>query len=101
MRSLSISHVLSQTKYKNTRWDEHNAFVLANRLHRQYHEEDPYIWMDWYIAKYGKEQFDELREKAYAPTHHYSIPEIIEMTNQFINKTHALPPARMNNGLIR
>ena len=100
-RCISISHVLSQTKYKNTRWDERNAFVLANRLHKEYHEADPYLFMDWYIEKYGKEQFDALREEAYKPTKYRSIQELIEMTNQLVKKTLALPSVRTGNGKIK
>ena len=100
-RNLSIHHVLGQAEYPNTRWDEHNAFVLANRLHRQYHEANPFLFMDWYVEKFGLIEFVELRKRAEGRIHIYSVQELIEITNQYVKKTQTLPKARMGNGVIR
>lgn len=98
-KSATIFHVLGKSMYPSVRWDERNVFLVCRREHDRYHTSNPFIFIDWYIETFGKEQLDQLRKDA-EHTHTYSIQEIINLTNQYIRKTHALPKVKAHNGRL-
>ena len=98
MRRLTISHIFSQTDYPNTRWDEQNAVLMSVEAHRQYHESNPLVLLDWYVKTHGEEQLRAVQKRAESSRHHYGIQELIELTNQYVRKTQSLPAVKAANG---
>lgn len=97
-RNATIFHVLGRARFPNIKYDEDNVFLVARREHEMYHEADPMRFIRWYLDTFGEERLRALRERAYAKTHTYSVQELMSLTNQYINKTRALPKAKASNG---
>ncbi len=97
-RNTNVSHLFGKAMYPNVRWNEYNACCMVKSVHRNYHEADPFIYIDWFIKQYGEEKLQELKSEAYARKHIYSVSELIELTNQYVQKTKALPKCRTSNG---
>lgn len=96
-RNTDVSHLFGQSHYPSVRWDERNAHVMVKSVHKDYHESNPFGYIDWFIAKYGQEELDKLKEKAYT-THSYTVGELLDLTRQYAQKTQALPKCRTSNG---
>lgn len=94
VRNVGISHLISQTAYPNTRWDEKNAVLMSNRLHKEFHETNCFRYLDWFLDKYGQEELDALKKRAFARYKTFTLAEIVEITNQYVKKTLALPHRR-------
>lgn len=97
-RNTNVSHLLGKSEYPNVRWDEHNAHCMVKSVHIHYHESNPFEYIDWFIDTYGQDALNKLKEKAYARVHVYTVGEIIDLTNQFVRKTQALPKCKASNG---
>ena len=96
-RNTDVSHLFGQSKYPSVRWDEHNAHVMVKSVHKDYHESNPFRYIDWFLEHYGSEELDKLKERAYT-THTYTIGEILDLTRQYVKKTQALPKCKTSNG---
>lgn len=60
--SCQCAHAISRT-YRNTRWDEDNAFTLSAKAHHLFHR-NPILAGRWFVAQIGREQYDWLWAKA-------------------------------------
>ena len=97
-RNAVVGCLLDVKAFPNLRWLVDNHFVIARREYDVYKNRDPFKVIDWAISTHGQDRINELREKAYAKTHVYSVQELMNITNQFIAKTRALPKAKSSNG---
>jgi len=97
-RNTNVSHLFGKSAYPNVRWNEYNAHCMVRSVHKHYHESNPFQYIDWFIERYGEDKLKELKEEAYARKHIYSVSELIELTNQYVRKTKALPKCRTSNG---
>lgn len=99
-RFVTLFHFFGKSMYPNTRWNEDNCFLVCRREHDRFHNGTPLVFLDWYVKTYGEEKLKKLRYIAEGKEHIYSIQEIINLTNQYIRKTQALPKVKAYNGRI-
>ena len=62
---LHCAHLFGR-RNKSTRWDPDNAIALCYGCH-QYFGEHPLKFYDWYIKRFGKDQFDRIRLRSNVP----------------------------------
>ncbi len=66
IESLQWSHLISRRKWA-TRWDLRNSAVMCARCHYKHHKQGPEAYTSWFLQKYGAEEYEALRIKAYTP----------------------------------
>lgn len=96
-RSLHICYIYNPKDYPNMRWDPMNACLMSNTAYHQYHESTPFVYLDWFIKTYSSLDLDALRARAEARTRQWPVQTMIDMTNDFVKKTRALPKEKRRN----
>lgn len=91
IRNVSISHYFGASLSKNElmRYDERNVHVMANTLHREYHECNPLPFTRFMLGKFGMEGLEAM-EKESGKKHTLNKQEIIDLTNHYVRKTQDL-----------
>jgi len=90
-QNLQCGHLFSRVAY-STRWDELNCHGQC-ASHNLLHEHDAYPFTDWFLRKFGKDQYDILHNR-YA--HHAIIKnwELILRITEFQEKLDKLTQKR-------
>lgn len=91
IRNVSISHFFGASLSKNEamRYDERNVYVMADPLHREYHECNPLPFTRFMVEKFGMDGLEAM-EKESQKKHTLNKQEIIDLTNHYVKKTLAL-----------
>jgi len=96
-RGLHIGYIFNPKDYPNVRWDPMNAHLLSNVQYTHYHESNPFIYLDWFIDHYSSLDLTSLRARAESRTRQWPIQTMIDMTNDFVKKTRAIPKEKRKN----
>lgn len=76
-------HLFSRVAY-STRWDEENAFCQCAKCNIN-HESDAWPFISWFIEKFGRQTFDEVRARYHKPRQFKDF-ELEDMTREYKGK---------------
>lgn len=96
-RGLNICYIFNPEDYPNVRWDPMNACLMSNPAYRQYHESNPFIYLDWFIKEYSSLDLTALRARAESRTKIWAVQAMIDLTNDFVKKTREIPKEKRKN----
>jgi len=85
-------------EYPNVRWDERCCFTLHEKAVEEFKHKNPFKLLEWYTKRYTPEGVERIRAYAEGKKKIWTVPIIIEMTNDFVKRTEELPEPIWSNG---